>query len=342
MALEVKNRVEPMELAFQNYIDKPPVKTDDLYKQACSADSQTMGVWEKIWLDNIKENKKRFGSFKEHSLGDRFACYHGLAVLVAGSGPSLGYNGHLLKEKGDIPLISCLHNFHFFEDRDIDVDFYVTLDAGEITIEEVSEGGQHDEEFYWERSKEKTLVCFIGTSPRLLAKWRGTILFFNAPVPNKEYEAKQDEIEVFNLYVSNGGNVLGAAFYIAKGILGASSIAFVGADFSFSYNKKFHGWDSKYDKEIGVVLRAIDIYGNKALTWQSYYNFKCWFDYIVQVVPGIYINCTEGGIFGSYAEGNLSALKQMQLSLFLNMINMNELVKDSMLDPSTTEKKILF
>jgi hypothetical protein len=342
MKLDVVNRVETMELVFQNYIEQPPVKKDDLYRQACSADTQTLGAWEKIWIDNIRENKKTFGSFKEMSIAEIFGRNQYQTVIIAGSGPSLSYNGDLLKDRGNITLVSCLHNFHFFEDRDVDVDYYVSLDAGDITIEEVSEGGQNSEDFYWERTKDKTLLCFIGTSPRLLARWQGRIFFFNAPVPNKEYELKQDEIEVFNTYVSNGGNVLGACFYIAKGLLGASTIAFVGADFSFSYKNKFHGWDSKYDKNLGTVLRAIDIYGNKALTWQSYYNFKCWFDWVTQAVPGVYINCTEGGIFGSYPEGNLITVRQMHLSQFLNMVNMNKLIEESVVHPETAEKKILF
>ena len=88
--------------------------------------------------------------------------------MLAGSGPSLVYNGEKLKNRGDMPLISCLHNFHFFEDRDIKVDFYVTLDAGPITITEVSEGGKHDADWYWERTKDCTLVAFIGTHPDLI------------------------------------------------------------------------------------------------------------------------------------------------------------------------------
>ena len=35
------------------------------------------------------------------------------------------HNVQDLKERGGIPLVSCLHNFNFFEDNDIDVDYYI-------------------------------------------------------------------------------------------------------------------------------------------------------------------------------------------------------------------------
>jgi hypothetical protein len=116
---------------------------------------------------------------------------------------ALKRNGADLKDRGEIPLISCLHNFHFFEDRDIKVDYYVTLDAGEVTIEEVSEGGSKTEEEYWAATEKHTLLAYIGTSPRLLAKWRGKILFFNCPTPAMGIDDEIEKIrEVPNLHLA--------------------------------------------------------------------------------------------------------------------------------------------
>lgn len=329
-------RKETLELDYQNYIEQPPVPTQSLYSQACSSDGVTISAWKDTWISQIKANHARFGPFKERSIGELFGRYQGKSCILAGSGPSLGYNGHLLKDRGDVPLISCLHNFHFFEDREIPVDFYVSLDSGEVTVAEVSEGGKKTEEEYWELTKNRTLLCYTGTSPKLLEKWRGKILFFSCSLPDEEINKAQDDLEPFNICVSNGGNVLGASLYIAKAILGCVTTVFVGADFSFSYQNKFHAWSSKYDSKLGNVLKAIDVFGNKVITWPSYYNFKCWFDCIVQNVPGIYINCTEGGIFGAYPEGNIMNLKQMRLGDFLTMMNMNvDQIKTQCVDPST-------
>lgn len=329
-------------LEFQNYIEASPVKTETLYQRAASNDDITIKSWLQTWIGNVRSNHKRFGSFKDNGIGKLFGIYRNQPAIVAGSGPSLKVNGHLLKDRAGVPLLSCLHNFHYFEDRNIDVDFYVTLDAGPIVIEEVCEGGSHEPDWYWERTKDKTLLAFIGTDPRLFEKWKGKVYFFNCPVPNDEYKKAINEIEPFHTYISNGGNVLGACLYAAKGIFGGNPIVFVGADFSFSYDKKFHAWDSKYDANLGHVMRTHDIYGNKVLTWQSYANFKSWFDFIVQRVPGQWINCTEGGTFGAYPEGNLMALKQMTLADYIDMQSMSEKIKDQCLNPEKLQELILF
>lgn len=329
-------------LEFQNYIEQAPFAPEKLYGQACSADTITIDSWLKIWIANMKANKLKFGSFKERGIGQLFGQYRNQSAIVAGSGPSLKVNGHLLKDRGNVPLISCLHNFHFFEDLDVSPDYYVTLDAGDIVVEEVYDGGKHEPDWYWERTKGKKLLAFIGTSPRLFEKWQGEVYFFNCPVPSDEYKKAVEETEPFYTCISNGGNVLGASLYAAKGIFGANPIAFVGADFCFSYDKKFHGWDSKYDADLGRVLRTVDVYGNKVLTWQSYFNFKSWFDFVALKVPGIYINCTEGGTFGAYPEGNIMQIKQMELQEFFDMVKMGDKIKDQCVNPETFQPCVLF
>ncbi len=130
--------------------------------------------------------------------------------------------------------------------------------------------------------------------------------------------------------------------YIAKGILGCSTVGFIGADFSFSYKNKFHGWDSSYDSIMGACMRVTDVFGNSVKTWPSYNNFKGWFDWVASTIPGIYVNCTEGGTFGAYKEGNIMAVRQMELKAFLDMINMCEHLRDQCERPGSAERKVLF
>lgn len=329
-------------LQYQNLIDQPPVAPAGLYSQACSNDKVTISSWTPVWLQQTKANKERFGSFKDHGIGELWGKHKYQPVIVAGSGPSLKLNAEKLKERGEIPLISCLHNFHYFEDLGVKPDYYVSLDAGPITIEEVYEGGTKKEEEYWSATKEHTLLCYIGTHPELLKKWQGKIIFFNCPVPDETVEKTIDAIEPFNQYVSTGGNVLGACLYIAKGYLGASTIIFVGADFCFSYDHKFHAWNSRYDASIGHCVTLHDVFGNRRLTWQSYANFKSWFDYIALTVPGFYINATEGGCLGSYSSGNLSAFKYMDLDEALRTFHMISHTEAQAKNPEQKQKKILF
>lgn len=335
-------RKQEVILEYQNYIENAPIEPKQMMATACSSDDITVNTWRNIWINNITKNHEKFKSFKENSIGSVFGSQKYKPCIIAGSGPSLKHNVLDLKDRGEIPLVSCLHNYHFFHDMGVKVDYWVTLDAGEVVVEEVSEGGQKKEEEYWESTKDQTLIAFIGTSPKLFEKWKGKVLFYNAPVPDASYMEALEKMERFNTYISNGGNVLGACLYFSKAILGCNPIAFVGADFCFGYDKKFHSWNSKYDEKLGHVIKGIDVYGNKVLTWQSYFNFKNWFDYIAVTVPGIYVNCTEGGMFGSYPDGNLMSIKQMPVLDFIEMYNMFEEVRNTCTNPETEEKKILF
>ena len=335
-------RTVEMDFEYQNLIEAPPRAPHQLYAQACSNDQITVTSWRETWLKQIKENHDNFGPFKDRSLGLLFNKFAQRPVICAGSGPSLRFNGEGLKNTKGIPIVSCLHNFQFMVDRDIPVEAYVTLDAGPVTIEEISEGGSKDHQYYVDATKDKTLIAYIGSHPKLLELWKGPIYFFNCPVPDPTYMESCKAIENFGVWVSSGGNVLGASAYIAKAIFGGNPLAFIGADFSFSYTKKFHGWDSKYDKDIGQAMRANDVWGNRVLTWQSYWNFKTWFDYVACTVPGLYVNCTEGGIMGAYPEGNIAQIMQMPLQRFIRMYSLNDEMKNQCEDPACGEQKILF
>ncbi len=307
-------------IELQPYIDQPPIANESMYRSACSADDTTIKMWREIWLDNIKSNHAKYGPFEDKCIGLLWQEHAGKACIVAGAGPSLKLNGPLLKDRPAwMPLISCLHSFHYLEDVGAHPDYYMSLDAGEVTIEEVTEGGKRPESEYWDRTRDRTLLAYIGTSPRLLEKWQGRILFFNSPVPDESFRKSVDEVETFHQWLSTGGNVLGACMYFAKAYLGCQMVGFVGADFSFSNKGQlaFHAWPSKYDQNVGQLLKAIDIYGCPVFTWGSYYNFSLWFNYVTQLLPGWYVNCTEGGIFGAFREGNIRSVIQMELAQYL-------------------------
>lgn len=329
-------------LEYMPTIPAPPVSNQQLYHQACSNDGPTIEKWRDEWIRNITANYEAFGGFGDKGIGKLFQKMLGKPVIIAGAGPSLKKNAHLLKDRGShIGLVSCLHNFHFLEDLEANVDYYLTLDAGPITIEEVYEGGSRTPEEYWEMTKGKKLVAFIGTHPDLLKKWQGEVYFFNAPVPDGIFQEKI-EFTKFYQYLGTGGNVLGGCLYFSKAWLGASAIIFVGADFSFSYDYNFHGWNSKYDKNLGAYILAHDLYGITVKSWRSYFNFKSWFDCICNSVPGIYINSTEGGCLGAYPEGLIAAIKPMDLEDSIRMFSMSNELREQAEKPDVNTKRLLF
>lgn len=329
---------------YQPYFDFPSQESQGLYQQACSNDDITVRSWRETWIKQIKKNRETHGPFKDNGVGKLFGAFRNKPCILAGSGPSLKENALHLHKASGVPIVSCLHNFHFFEDNGIDVDFYVTLDAGPVTIDEVSEGGKLDAAEYWSRSKGKTLIAYIGTHPDLIEKWQGDVYWYNCPIPDQELMAEIDEIEDFRTAFSTGGNVLGASTYFARAVLGCPMLIFIGADFSFGYTDEFHAWSSKYDGKLGRYVRLTDVFGNKVKTWQSYANFKGWFDWLVQRCPGIWINASEGGCFGSYPEGNIRHIRQMPLDQVITMLNLPDEIKEQCEKPGEKEtlRKILF
>lgn len=318
--------------------------------RATSNDDSTVNHWHKTWVANIKANKERYGDFSEHSIGQIYKMYEHRPAIVAGSGPSLKYNAAELANRGDIPLVSCLHNFHYFEDLDLAPEYYVSLDCQSVVIEEVTEGGGEDEQYYWDRTKDRTLLAYVGSDPKLLEKWQGEVLLFNAPLPSPKINKEIDEIERFYAGISSGGNVLGSCVYIAKAVLGCYKVLFVGADFSFGYpdvegeevTHRFHSWKSKYDEKMGKTVKVTDVFGNKVHTWPSYYNFKSFFDWLACNVPGDYWNCTEGGCLGSYPQGNLAAFEYLSLKDALYKLNMHNEIAECMTNPKCEQPRILY
>jgi hypothetical protein len=307
-----------MDLEYLPTIDHAPQSAQQLHNQAASNDDPTIEAWRDIWIKNFKENHRTNGPFCDNPLGEIYGEAHLKSAIVVGSGPSLANNVETLATAGDIPILSCLHNFHYMVDHNVPVNYFVTLDAGEVTIEEISEGGKHDHEYYLEKTKDFTLLAFVGSSPNLIKSWRGKILWFNCPIPDERTKQAFDETEVFHNYTSNGGNVLGSCVYIAKAYMGASTLCYVGADFAFGYTKNFHPWPSKYDGKLGRVVTTNDCWGNKVYTWQSYANFKGWHESITMRCPGEWINCTEGGTFGVYPNGLIRNIKHKPLKEFLD------------------------
>ena len=315
--------VEPADLTYMPTIDEPPLNPSQLYGQACSGDAITIETFMGPWTENLEENAKKFDDFKNGVMVE-FGKMANRPCICCGSGPSLKKNAKELKARENIGLVACLHSFAFLEDLECPADYYVTLDSQEICIAELSQGGTKDEAYYWNLTKDRTLVASFVTSPKLIEKWQGKIFWFNTVIPGEKYMALSDKIGA-NTYFNTGGNALGACYYMARAILGAMPIAFIGADFSFSQKKKFHPFDSPYDKMYSGLIGATDCFGNYVRTWQSYFNFAQWFMYIAiggkGGNPTIVYNCTEGGILGSYPQGNARQIQQMPLKCFINSFN---------------------
>lgn len=118
-------RKAEVELEYSPYIDMP-VQPKSLFAEACENDEITVNSWRPTWEKNVKANHEKYGPFADRHIGQLFGLAHQKPVIVAGAGPSLKNSYEALKEKKDITLISCLHNFHALEDNGTPADYYVT------------------------------------------------------------------------------------------------------------------------------------------------------------------------------------------------------------------------
>lgn len=304
-----------IDLQYQPIIANPP-QADQLFSRAASGDAITVNTWREIWLKNIKASKERFGNFADKSIGKLYGINRMKPVIICGSGPSLKHSIDALKEnaKAEFPVmnISCLHNFGYFEDEGFHADYYMSLDSGDIVVQDVFESRKEKPEYYWEKTKGKKLLATVMTPPKLFDLWQGEIYLFTVMMPDLKLQTDLQAIEKFTHYIAPGGNALGGCLYVAKCIFGSDPIHFVGADFCFDYDNTFHAYKTHYDSLGGYVMWP-DVFGNMRKTWQSYLNFKFWFDHIAVNQPGRYVNCSEG-LLGAYKEGNIRQFQYMNLS----------------------------
>lgn len=399
-------------LEYQPPISHPPITVQSMAAATTSGDQATVEFWKEIWIRNMDANKKLFGSFKENGLHKLYKKYDKLPVICMGSGPSLKHyakylkaceeNGIKYKGNPGILVMSALHNFAYLNDLGIKVDYWLSLDGGEVVIDEQFDGaskklpnpvinvvnisgkkfeytdldgkefsleaGQSkdldasfkekliqacedkliqmhilpeviDKEFYIERTKGQKLIAYTGTNPRLWDNWKGEVIWTQSIMPNQDIKRRMDAIEKYEMITSSGGNVLGASMYIAKALFGCNPIIFMGADFSFSYDSKFHSFDSKYDTA-GQTIAVRDIYGNKVKTWQSYYNFKQWFDLKSMQIPGVYINCSDG-CMGAYETGNIMSITQKHIVDVLEMYRVVDHLKETVEKIDTIEQGLI-
>ena len=308
-------RTIDIDLQYQQTIPGPPPREGDLYRKAAAGDKSTIGHWKDTWEKNFKDAKDHFGELGSKSFGQLHGINRHKPAIVIGSGPSLKHSMEALKENRGSPSpvlsISALHNFGYFEDEGCHADYYLSLDSGGVVIDDVSETRNQDGKFYWEKTKGKTLLAYAASDPRLWELWQGDIYLFNTLVPDPEVRKMKDKVEVFTHYISCGGNALGACMYAAKAVMGSSAIMYVGADFAFDYDNTFHSYKTQYDNP-GRYITAVDVFGNTRKTWQSYMNFKYWFDHVACNVPGSWVNCSEG-LMGAYREGNIQQYEYKSL-----------------------------
>lgn len=338
----MKRTVE-MELDYQPMIDYPPLTSDQMFQQACTGDRVTVDTWKDTWVKNYESACQRFGDLSALSYGKLHGINRHKAAICLASGPSLKEAIPALLEnqaqENPVLVISTLHNYALLKDHGVKVDYYLSLDAGDIVIDDTTEFGTRPKEEYWEMTAGDKLIAYAASPPKLFDQWKGEVYLFNCLLPDLDLRKKLDEIQPLNVYISSGGNAGGAVMYTAKAVFGSSTVMFCGYDFCFGYDKQFHSVASKYDSfkgtGAGTTVRHPDIFGNLRHTWPSYMNFKFWMDWVTMNVPGQWISCSEG-LLGAYREGNIRSMKYQPLEKALEPYRVADEVRVQEIGPNGT------
>ena len=321
-------------ILFQHYIEEPPQSKEEMFSFATRADGTTQNHFSDRWVNQLVQNAKEF-NITECNAYEEAGKQAYKPVIIAGSGPSLSKNLQILKDmRKDICLVSCLQNFKYFEDNGIQADYYVNLDAGDITLNQLFDD-KKSKDHYLNISKNRTLISVVCALPELIRSWKGKVKWYNMPTSYDPYLELSKKTFKKDFYFNIGGNVLGSCLYFAQAVLGAGSVIFVGADFSYSYSNNFYASSHVSDSrvfDVGNMMRVPDVFGVPVWTTPGYFGFKQWFDFMsMKGKSGVkcrYINCTEGGILGSYKEGNIRAIEQSDLETILRDLNHHKCLKD--------------
>lgn len=263
----------------------------------------TLKRFQKNWLRNIIKN-----SFFYFDLPGIINIRHNLnnkPCVIVGAGPSLSRNiDHLKEIEKKVVIISTDTAFHYLNEKEIQVDFLVSVDPQDINS------------MYLTFTNPKIYPFLIADSAisfiTLMNYPKEKIILYDTIFPLYEV-LKNFWGEKGNLKC--GGSVSTTAFDFAR-FLGCNPIIFIGQDLAFT---QFHTHSESNPIEKILINRAsrlstfetynarslisadrIEIKGNveeKVITDRKFITFLDWFKREIENTPLDVINATEGGAY---------------------------------------------
>jgi hypothetical protein len=282
-----------------------PEKYVDIYTDwNAKVSDNTLAEKKKQWIKNLKINAEKWDFFKHNAHELKEKGLKGETVYLVGASPSLKKNIKHLRGKKNI--WACAHVLKYLLSHGIKPDYVFVADSRHESVKFLNTV----------KSKGLTLVAEICVSPKIWDVWKGDVLFYKGVI-GEEMNREVEKVTKFNNTVSSGGSVMGIMTVIAWSVK-AKKIVYIGNDLSYPDGLP-------YPAERNIVQNIIpdeeadyrwmyDIAGRKIDTLVRMFLYKMFLDICSQMAKGIkFINATEGGILGAYAEGNIKSMKQMQL-----------------------------
>ena len=270
--------------------------------------------WGPRWIKNLKANVKKVGDLGRFGIMHLENRWAGKTAYLVGAGPSLKNNVNDIPKDGKI--ITNVHAVKFLIENGIKPDYVGVIDA-------------YDRQAKWcdigNESKGISLLMDINCSPEIFKTWKGPIIFFRTIGKGDTGLAKDLwDLSDMDHLIRSGGNVMTAMLYAAR-IMGMKKFVFIGHDYAnvgfdfgvdYANGQRDTGKTSRGPKKDKFMdsMWGVDIQGLGVITLMRMWIYKFWTESFATGQKDCeFLNCTEGGILGSYPQGNLSFIKQCRL-----------------------------
>jgi len=256
----------------------------------------TIAYRQKAWVDNFKDNVENRvkGQYGVISL---LNTLKGIPCIIVGSGPTLDYNIHLLKELQDKAcIIACDSATKALLDYGIHPHLILSTDS-KGAVAEFFRG--------MDLSKFNFILdtfCHPDTSQLLIDEGAKIYWYNTLPVESCSFSEVLNQWTGYIGNLGTGGCVATTIWSLAVQHLGCDPTILVGlAEAYYDKAQQYAQCVIKHNKShIDVYesepMSVKDIYGRDCYTQPGFDSFRAWFEDAFLWVPGIFINCSEGGI----------------------------------------------
>lgn len=276
----------------------PPVTEEEAH----AALFRTINIGTKEFLydlntSNYKTNEEMLKSGK--GILELQDLWTGKPCFLVASGPSLRKNIHHLKKiQGIFPIFCVDAAYPILMRAGIEPDLVFMIDTKDTQAK------------FFDIPPTKAKLCAVSCSHMDSIKaWKGDIYFFNTFGSDEDHEIQLKYGQDFGS-IGVGGNVSTALLWFAVTFSGSNKIIFVGHDFSYPNIEMYYpeGGVRALIPRTKTTMMTWDIYGETVQTDFSLKSYKIWTeDTLKELIHDlrmvdydiVFINCTEGGTFGT-------------------------------------------
>ncbi len=294
------------------------------------------------WVENYFENLESF--FEYPAIDVLRGRFEGVPLVIAGAGPSLDKNAHVLKKYRDsVVVIAAITAFKPLLKHGVVPDLVIAAEKRDLP--EFFTNGPDD-------LKTRFVLAEVAHSKMFERPALGKLVYFN---PYCALSVQQAKFWGSTFFPANGGSVTTVALEIGR-MFNSSPIIFIGQDLSYGGGKThaddsfYHGTKVQIDaqKKVAVEAAAEEPNGDvKDLLWlkgldgepvpsrYDWVTFHQWFEKVMAEMPTSgsvvkVINATEGG---AYIEGMEHTTLEKALAMHaLNPVDADAVIRAAVAD----------